>query len=215
MKFIRPSHNLVWADHTAFPITLFCITAQAAASLRPFSTSTQNKITTNEQRHMAKRKGNPIQLLPDSSMIAWITIGPITDDATVDKPKSPKNYIKSFEKDTNIAIYVNSPCFHTRAGWVQPSLSGQKHRRVLGRGRKWHCTSYTKFQRQILNFKKKIIHTRIPRHYGSFKRTRSNSNANHYIKDAPNIGPDPKHAPEWYQDCYYRCWHELTSFSFS
>ena len=66
--------------------------AQAAASLRPFSTSTQNKMTTNEQRHRAKRKGNPIQLLPDASMMAWITSGPIRDDATVDNPNSPKNY---------------------------------------------------------------------------------------------------------------------------
>ena len=50
--------------------TFLRITAQAAAPLRPFSMSTQKKITTNEHRHKAKRKGNPIQLLPDPSMIA-------------------------------------------------------------------------------------------------------------------------------------------------
>lgn len=31
-------------------------------------------------------------------MIAWITTGPIMDDATVDKPKSPKNYIIVWEE---------------------------------------------------------------------------------------------------------------------
>ena len=35
-------------------------------------------------------------------------------------------------------------------------------------------------------------------------------NAKSHYKDAPNIiRPDPKHAPEWYQDCDYSCWHEL------
>ena len=96
------SHSsLAWSNVgesvSASSATLLLITAQAAASLRPFSTSTQNKMITNEQRHRAKRKGNPIQLLPDPSMIAWITSGPIRDDATVESPKSPKNYTIAWE----------------------------------------------------------------------------------------------------------------------
>ena len=65
--------------------------AQATASLLPFSTSTQNQMTSEAQKHNAKRKGKPIQLLPDLSMIAWMTLGPIMDEARFESPKRPKN----------------------------------------------------------------------------------------------------------------------------
>ena len=41
--------------------------------------------------HIAKRKGKPFQLLPVLSMMAWMTLGPIIEDARLDNPKSPKN----------------------------------------------------------------------------------------------------------------------------
>jgi len=41
----------------------------------------------------ANKNGKPSQLLPDLLMIAWITLGPIMDDALVDKPNKPKNCI--------------------------------------------------------------------------------------------------------------------------
>ena len=42
--------------------------------------------------HIAKRKGKPFQLLPVLSMMAWMTLGPIIEDARLDSPKSPKNW---------------------------------------------------------------------------------------------------------------------------
>ena len=41
--------------------------------------------------HIANRNGKPFQLLPVSSMIAWMTFGPIIDDARFERPNSPKN----------------------------------------------------------------------------------------------------------------------------
>ena len=40
---------------------------------------------------IAKRKGKPFQLLPVSSMIAWMTFGPIIEDARFERPNRPKN----------------------------------------------------------------------------------------------------------------------------
>lgn len=65
--------------------------AHAIASFLPFSISIKNQITNDAAKHSAKRKGKPIQLLPDLSIIAWMTFGPIIEDARLESPKSPKN----------------------------------------------------------------------------------------------------------------------------
>ena len=52
-----------------------------------------NQITILAAVHSAKRKGKPFQLSPVWSMIAWITFGPIIDDARFDSPNSPKNCV--------------------------------------------------------------------------------------------------------------------------
>jgi hypothetical protein len=44
---------------------------------------------------MANKNGKPSQLLPDLLMITWITFGPIMDDARLDNPNNPKNYVVS------------------------------------------------------------------------------------------------------------------------
>jgi hypothetical protein len=83
---------------------LFLIpSAHATASLLPFSTSTQNQMTSEAQKHNAKRKGNPIQLLPDLSMMACMTMGPIMEDARFESPKRPKNCNYRDEKDGTLS----------------------------------------------------------------------------------------------------------------
>jgi hypothetical protein len=44
------------------------------------------------EKHSAKRNGKPFQLFPEWSMIAWITFGPIMEEARLDRPKRPKNW---------------------------------------------------------------------------------------------------------------------------
>lgn len=65
--------------------------AHAIASRRPFVTSMPNHITNEAQLHKANRKGNPIQLFPDLSIIACMTLGPIMEEARLESPKRPKN----------------------------------------------------------------------------------------------------------------------------
>jgi hypothetical protein len=40
---------------------------------------------------MAKRNGNPIQVFPVLSIMAWITLGPTIEEARFERPKRPKN----------------------------------------------------------------------------------------------------------------------------
>lgn len=44
------------------------------------------------EKQRAKRKGNPVQLFPELSMMAWMTFGPITLEALFERPNKPKNY---------------------------------------------------------------------------------------------------------------------------
>jgi hypothetical protein len=48
------------------------------------------------EKQSANKKGKPSQLLPDLLMIAWITFGPIIDEARFDNPNKPKNYVSPF-----------------------------------------------------------------------------------------------------------------------
>ena len=50
-----------------------------------------NQMTMLAAVQRAKRKGNPFQLSPVLSMMAWMTLGPIMDDARFDSPNKPKN----------------------------------------------------------------------------------------------------------------------------
>ena len=50
-----------------------------------------NQMTMLAAVQSAKRNGKPFQLSPVRSMIAWITFGPIIDDARFDRPNRPKN----------------------------------------------------------------------------------------------------------------------------
>lgn len=88
------------------------LSAQITAARRPFVTSTPdkkgcvrrhsfwkwktlflpNQITRLAETQRAKRKGNPFQLSPVLSMIAWMTLGPIIDEARLERPKRPKNW---------------------------------------------------------------------------------------------------------------------------
>ena len=40
---------------------------------------------------IANRNGNPIQLFPVLLMMAWMTLGPIMEEARLERPNSPKN----------------------------------------------------------------------------------------------------------------------------
>jgi hypothetical protein len=72
-----------------------CSAAHRTAARRPFCTSTVNQISRLAARQIANKNGKPSQLLPDLLMITWITFGPIMDDARLDNPNNPKNYILS------------------------------------------------------------------------------------------------------------------------
>jgi len=65
--------------------------AHRTAARRPFCTSTANQITRLAQVQRINKNGKPSQLFPDLLMIAWITFGPIIDDAVFDSPYRLKN----------------------------------------------------------------------------------------------------------------------------
>src|SRR6266508_1262571 len=67
--------------------------AQAIASLLPFSTSIANQITREAKRQSTNKKGKPCQLLPVWSIIDWITFGAIVEAARFESPKRLKNWI--------------------------------------------------------------------------------------------------------------------------
>ena len=72
---------------------LRCSVAHRTAARRPFCTSTANQIIRLAEVQRITKKGKPSQLLPDLLMIAWITLGPIIDDAVLDSPNRLKNCI--------------------------------------------------------------------------------------------------------------------------
>ena len=63
-----------------------CSAAHRTAARRPFGTSTANQITRLAQVQRRNKNGKPSQLFPDLLMIAWITFGPIIDEAVFDSP---------------------------------------------------------------------------------------------------------------------------------
>jgi len=86
------------------PVAYFLLvsSAQAAAPLRPFGTSTKNHITSVAERQTENRNEKPIQLLPVLSIRAMRMMGKIMDDALLQTPRRPKNYkkISEWELDT-------------------------------------------------------------------------------------------------------------------
>ena len=87
-RIIHPNYSL--------PLTSLSILksmAHLTASLLPLCTSTPNQIVRLAAAQITKIKGNPFQLLPLLSIIAWTTFGPITLEARFESPKSPKNIL--------------------------------------------------------------------------------------------------------------------------
>lgn len=83
-----------------------------------------NQMTTLADAQSAKRNGKPFQLSPDLSIIAWITFGPIMEDARFDSPKRPKNCRPALITLRHIRFYESGgrPTMLSKPGGVSSAI---------------------------------------------------------------------------------------------
>ena len=96
--------------------------AQRSESCLPFSTSIVNQMISEAAVQIANRNGNPIQLFPVLLMMAWMTLGPIMEEAQLERPNSPKT-VRHTLTSVRCQVRMHAHTMLSKPGGVSYGLS--------------------------------------------------------------------------------------------